>query len=366
VALTRRAEAQLEREVEIERKRSSEHAARYNEALEIGVQITRLRKEQDQLVERANFFATETNSPGFVYLASPAATPEFPVAGGRRKLLLALLGAALAAGLVAPVAIDILGRRLRGPIDAQRLLGFEPAGWIAAPGVAGAGAFNAAQLRRIAARLLREHDRHGTRVYALTGCRNDSATSLAIDLARMYGAIGVRALVIQVKPGDDERYAGNRPGLVQALAGEVPLTDCVLPGEPDLPERIRAGLATGTLPALRRLPALLAQLPACYDVVLLDAAPLTASPDAELALAAADGGVLVIDAGDDRPRDVRESLAILERIAPASAGAVMTGVDPAKSGGYEAELTAAINGRPLAVSTQVRNTLRRTLTWSAA
>ena len=366
VALTRRAEAELEREVEIERKRSSEHAARYNEALEIGVQVERLRKEQEQLLERANFFATESNSPGFVYLASAAATPEFPVAGGRRKLALALLGAALAAGLLAPVALDTLGRRLRGPVDAQRLLGFEPAGWLAATRVPGASAFNAGQLRRIAARLLREHDRHGTRVYALAGCRSDAATPLAIELAQVCNALGARALVIQLKPRDDPRYAGDRPGLAQALTGEAAIADCVMPGTPDLPERIRCGLATGTLPAIRRLPELLGQLPGGHDVVLLDAAPLAISPDTELALAAANGALLVIDAAGDRPRDVREALAILERIAPASAGAVMTGVDPARAGGYEAELGAAISGKPLPLSNLLRTTIRRTLTWSAA
>ena len=366
VTLTLRAEAQLAREVEIERQRSSEHAARYNEALEIGVQLARLRKEQDQLLERANFFATEANSPGFVYLASPAATPEFPVGGGRRKLLLALLGAAFAAGLVAPLAIDVLARRLRGPVDARRLLGFELAGWTAAPGVAGALSFNAAQLRRIAARLLREHDRHGTRVYALAGCRHDATTPLAMALANTYAELGVRALMIQVKPGDDPGYRGDRPGLVRALGGEVPLPECVMPGETGLPERIGAGLATGSLPALRRLPALLAPLAPGYDIVLLDTAPLACSPDAELALAAADGVLLVVDAGQDHSRDVRDALAILERIAPASAGAVMTSVDPAVAGGYEAELRAAIDGRPLAVSTRMRAALRSMLNWSVA
>jgi len=344
VALTRRTEAELRDQMEIERRRSSEHASRYSEALALGVQIERLAREQDELLSRAAFFDTESNAPGFVYLALPASLPEFPVSGGRRKPLLAAMLAAIAAGIALPTVIDLLSRRVRGPLDARAALAFPPAGWLADDRVAGAAAFNSAQQRRIAARLLRECDRHGTRVFALAGVRADASRAAAIALAQELAALGSRTLVIHARTGDEAQYAGARPGLAQALSGEADVAECVMPASRELPARIRSGLADGPIPALRRLPELLATLPADYDLVLLDAPALLGSPDAELVLAAAGGALLLVDSRADTRSDVREAAALLERIAPASAGAVLLHVDPSRAGGYAGELAAEISG----------------------
>lgn len=364
VTLARSAEAELERTAEAQRLKSSVHATLYGEALAIGADIARIGKELDQLTERDAFFQTEANAPGFVYVAAPAVDPDMPSSGGRRKLLLLILAAALAAGLAAPVAFDLLARRLRAPREIEVLLGFKPIGWRTTLSTPGAARFNDEQLRRIAAALLRERDRHAVSSFCFAGCSGQaSTTGLVFDLAQMFELLGVRTLVVEARvDARDARYDGAAATLCDLLLQRASATAVVAPRQAGLPARVRCGGDSNGLPALRRLGECLQELGEHYDVVLVDGAPVLASADAELVAAACRAAVLVPTAGTDDKKTIKKAIAVLERAALDTVGVVVEGVEPARAGGFGPELRQEISGESPAISTLLLEAMRRTFT----
>lgn len=274
VAHARDVEAQLATELAAQQARIAQYAVQYQTAVDLTGDIRRTRKRIESISNRMDSFSLEAGAPGFVRLATPAREVEQPITGGRRKLLLLVLAGAGLLTLLVPLLLDRFDRRILLPGDLERLLGFAPLAWIVRRGPAGQSAVATDQTRRLGLALARERQRDGTRRVALCGVRDGAASgALAANLA-----------------GELRRHG------------------------------MRAAIARGTLNGAAPTPEESA------DIVLIDAPPLLASADAEDVVARADLALLVVAAGELESREVVAAARVLERVAPAAVGAVLTEV----------------------------------------
>ena len=368
VAQARDVEAQLEQESERQRLNSGERAALYGDGLQLTAEIGAMRKELERIGDRQNFFDVEANAPGFAFVATPALDPELPASGSRRKLLMLVLAAALAAGLAAPMVRDFFARRILTARDVGHIMGFAPLGWTMAGMSPAATAFNRQQLRRIAGGLLRERDRHGSRAILFAGARSDGATTTTVfALARVLTEIGVSSVVVSARDDEtDARYDTLRPGLADVLSGDAASSEAVAPASGDLPARMRSAAGPDGPGSLRRLAGVLDDLALEYEIVLIDGPSVLNTADAELLAAGVRAVTLIADAESDVCRDVRRAADRLAQLAPPSVGAVVIAVDPARAGGYGPELGAEISGHMPSLRVQAGEALRHLRRWRTA
>ena len=318
--------------------RNARAAKLYNDALALSADIKEARAELDKVRDRLNFFAVERDALGFVRVVTPAFPPETAYGPGRRKLLLLVLAAALLLATIAPVVVDMADRRVRSVGDAERALAMPALGWLIEGDGAAARLFGDDQLRRIAAALTRERDRHGTQVFALTGVKPGAgATELALGLARTLDALGYPALVVEANAfRPDARFDGPRPGLAQCLRGEAEPAACIAPPAAGLPARVRAGSAPGAphLGRVDRLPAVLDAWRERYAFVLVDTPPLLLAADAEIVLDRIGHALLVVEANATTRGELARAARTLETSAAQAVGMIVNRVRTLDGGGY--------------------------------
>lgn len=338
----RRVEEDLANELAETGKRGSGFANLYNEASTLTLDMDQDRKELDIVRQRLNELAGEQNSFGFVRLVNPALPPEQPFGPGKKKLVLMILAAAFGAGLVAPVARDLLDRRLYTVNDAERLLGIPALGWMVERSDAATRLFGEDLMRRLAGGLINEQQRHGTRVFAFSSVKAGAGVSeLALSLGRTLDALGYPALVVEANAfkRDARLRAGaapGQPGLAAALAGQADAGDCVIPANAELPARVPVGDTGGArhIDRLDRIGELADAWGKDYRFILVDIPPLLLSADAEILARSLEHLILVAEAGGITSGELRRAGRQLEKLAPSAVGVVVNRVCPFKGGGY--------------------------------
>lgn len=316
-------ETDLARELAQTEARSEAYALRYNRAVALSVDLEQLRKELETIRERLNFLAVENGSLGFVRPVTAATEPDLPFGTGKKKLLLLVLAAALAAGLVVPQLAELVLRRIRDAGDAQRALGFAPTGWIAERSDASGERLALDQVKRLASALLRDQDRHGTRAIAFTGIRQGGGTTTLVrDLARCFAGMGISALALEANTAGFD--PARRGGLAALLSNadacpDIQCTEgiCTLP------------VGSERLDRLDALAPVLERLSRDYRFILIDAPPLLSSSDSELIIRATGNVIAVIEADALSEGEVREAARLLARLDPPSVGAVVNRILPA-------------------------------------
>ncbi len=326
-------EKKLQQEVDRLRSQVQMFSHGYQNTLEIGEEISRLRKRRNATEDRINFLSLETRAPGFVRVFSPAMTPEIPFKGGRKQLFALVLAAALALGLGAPLAIDFLDPRIMTGRELEALLSLPVCGVLDAAG------WQAEGTRRLAVILNRNRTQLTSNAIVISGVsRSVDSTAIAMAAARSLAALGRRALVIEYKPAvRDLRYRSRQsPGLIDLLGGHAGLLDCIIPADGVLPDRIAVGAAVDDRSLLRAelLEDVLAKAAHQYDLILIDVAPASESLATEEAIRIA-GAVLLCVAGEkDKKAELAATMTLLERIQPRTFGAVIqmnTGMPLAKA-----------------------------------
>lgn len=350
---SRRVESDLKSELDTMEKKGAGFANIYNQAMTLSYDIDQQRKELDTLRERLNYFAAEQNSFGFVRLLTPALPPEMPYGPGKKKLLLMLLAAALLLALSAPVALDLVDRRIQTVNDAEAIMGIPALGWMVERSDAATGLFGTDLLRRMAGSMLHEQQKHGTRVFAFSGVKAGGGVSeLVLELARTLDTLGYRALALEANASrTDRRYGAKRPGLVQCLRGDAAAADCVIAADAALPSRIALGDngARNHIDNLDRMPALTQELARDYNFVLVDLPPLLLSADAEILARSLDHLIVVIEANGTIAGELRRAGRQLEKLDPAAVGMVVNRVRPFDGGGYlHGAMVEYLSGRKLA------------------
>ncbi|MBM4200217.1 MAG: CpsD/CapB family tyrosine-protein kinase [Gammaproteobacteria bacterium] len=306
--------------------------------------IERDRTQLDAIDKRVSFLELESNAPGFIRMDSPARPPEIPIGGGKKKPLLMASVAAMALGLLIPILIDLLDRRIKTAGQVHKILGYPPLAALLADAPSTAiRRVLADQKRRLSLALDRELRENGVSVILLTSVKPEAGvTSLAFELAREFDLFGVRSLVVEVNPVQpDARYrvSATHDGLFDVLAADVPATSAIVPAEGALPDRLGIGLTPEAhLFGYHKLDALLSELKQQYRVILLDAPPVLLSADVEYLAGAADLTLLLIGAMQVMPGELKRAASVLERARPKAISFIVTRLEVTWAGGYYAKM----------------------------
>jgi Mrp family chromosome partitioning ATPase len=274
-------------------------------------------------------------------LITPALAPEIPFGTGRKKLLIIFLAAALAAGLIVPIAIDIVDKRIRTVNDAEKLMGIPPAGWQIERKGSAEQLLADEQLRRIASSLMRSRERSNQHVFGFTGVKSGSGTtSLIFDISATLRALGFKVLVVEANGFTrDARYASGRPGLIELLRDEVRIAEVFAPAHDDLPPRVSiGGSGRVAIERLDRLREALTQWSASADFVLVDLPPLLSSADAELMIPTIGQLILVVHAGVVSRGELGRARRLLQTLDPNAVGFIVNRVLAFAGGGYMKDL----------------------------
>jgi protein-tyrosine kinase len=183
-------------------------------------------------------------------------------------------------------------------------------------------------------RLLRLAERRPTRVVAITSAgRGEGRTTTAANLALTAAQEGKSVILVEAdlrRPSLAALFGlAPRAGLAEVLEGTAELGQAVVrAGGLSL---LCAGEVRDVAATLRspRVPLVVEQLRAAYELVVLDAPPALAFADGDRLAAAADAAVLVIRAGITPRQVVRLAL---EALGERAAGVVLNDVDPGAAG----------------------------------
>jgi len=341
-----RIEQALAGEHQAQRTQANHYTTLYNEALVLNKDISRAYHQLDRINDRIDFLIFESNAPGFVHWDTPAEKPRFPVKGGRKKIVLMFVVAALGLGIAVPILIDMLDRRLRTAGEVHKILGFAPMAWILDRHDTKTEQLATDYLRRMALALERDWHTQETSCFILTSVKpGGGTTTLTLELAHILSELGVRTLAVELnafKP--DSRYSGGATSGVTTLltpdsSWPLPPEMLVVPATADLPDRLPIGdTSTRHIATYGKLRPLFKQLNAHYDLILIDTPPLLLSANAELLGEVAGGVLLVIEAGIVVPGELKRAASLLQRLDPPVVGSVLNRVKVFKGGGYFADL----------------------------
>lgn len=319
----RRVERELAAEVASQTSQASWFTHGYQQGIQLGLDVDELRKADDNLQQRIDYFTLERNAPGYVRLFSAAREPDQPVKGMRKILFAAFLGLALVCSVAVPVGIDLLDPRLHSPSQVEKLLGFPPILWLMNSEEAGP-AFEKEQILRLASRLSQDKRSNQSRVFAFTSVKSHGGTStIVMKTARALNSLGVHALAVEANAhhcntsySEPSLHGPHSWGLTALLTGVRDLHHEVVPGGDAFPDRIPVGdvIFGANLPETQNLSRLLRQATETYDIVVIDAPPILVSVDAEIIAGTADVVVLVIEAGSVTKEELRRAAKILERL----------------------------------------------------
>lgn len=184
---------------------------------------------------------------------------------------------------------------------------------------------------RIAAVVRHTSAASGGRVIAVTSAADRAGkAAFARQLAAALSAAGAKTLLIDADPH------GGAVGRAFGLSGGVGLCDLVR-GDAGASGGVRVGsdlfaLSAGSAcPVAEReltrgaLRAALAEFRFTFDLIVIDAAPILASPLGLAAAQAADGVIVAVGCGVDREGPLRESLAALDAVNAPAGGVVVCG-----------------------------------------
>ncbi len=290
--------------------------------------IDQLRERLQALNSRIDDAEMEAMAPVQIYIEKMALKPGGPGSTNAKALAVMsiLLGFGGAFSFI--LVFDFVDNRLRDPKEVNSALGGPGAGPI--PILEGPehppGSFaevtlewprhpTALAIRALAVRFELEWERHGSRVFALsglgTGC---GVSSLALGLGHTLGARGRRLLLVECnlgRPGLARAQGALRPspGLWEALQDEDLDLKGLVQWDPrrqiDILPAGEAGEGLADRPAFLRL---LARFRDNYDLILLDVAALADDDFAYHVAAHADAVLLVGREDDSLYRDLRQSI----------------------------------------------------------
>lgn len=331
----RRIETELEQMLADIQQQAGSYAAQFNRAVSLNNHLSLLWKELDRVRDRLNFFEAEDASPGFSHLVTAALPPLYPTGIGKKKLLLMVLAAAMMFSLIAPILIDFLDRRVRTVNDVHRILGFPPVGWIVNAVADDSLRFAEDQVRRLASGIIRDGQRHATRVIVISAVRpGGGATWIVRALTRSLNKLGFPTLAIEGNAYHPDPAFGPGRGLAAMLEtgfdpGHVNDSDAEVPSVP-----VGSADQNRALQKLHGLQAVLQAIPNHYHFVIVDAPPLLASADAEFILSAGDAVLLVAEADGITLGELGRAGRLLKSIDPPVVGTVVNRISPFHGGGY--------------------------------
>ena len=330
----------LSSEVDDQTSKASWFTSKYQQGIQLGLDIDRNRKRMDSIDERISFLSLEKRAPGFVRMFSAARPPTQPSKGGRKKLFGIFFAAGILLGLIVPVGVDMIDPRLHAPADVEKVLGFTPIAWMLEKQEAGPD-FAREQMLRLANRIIQEQESANSRIFAFTSVKARGGTStIVVETAHALNHLGIHALAVEANAyRADPRYRNpHSRGLTVVLQGNQPVDRAVAAGDSVMPDHIPVGDISNerNLPDIQNLVAVLKQAAESYSVVLVDLPPILVSVDAEFVARVSDVAVLVVEAESVTKGELRRAARSLERIQAPAVSAILNRVRAEAAGGFGA------------------------------
>ena len=338
-------EKRLTREADDIQARASGYMHDYQQAMGLGEELERLRKRLTATEDRISTLQLEVTAPGSVRIFSPAMTPQFPTAGGRKKLLLMVLAAAFVLAFVVPIVFDYLDPAVRTATELEAVLGLPVTGWL--PRIHGHNGV-AEEVLRLAVVVRRHVDELKSGALVISALKHGSGSStISLGLGKALDMLGIRTLVVEVNPKTpDERYVEGaaRPGYAQWIAGDASLDECIQPASALRPAHICTGKDANELALMARhkVRVLVEEARENFDLVLIDACPLPHSLITEEIIRDLDSVMLVSQAHIDSRKEIKAAMKTIERLRPRTFGSVINKVQAAPAAGKKISDTPAI------------------------
>ncbi|WP_127129823.1 polysaccharide biosynthesis tyrosine autokinase [Georgenia sp. SYP-B2076] len=163
----------------------------------------------------------------------------------------------------------------------------------------------------------------------------EGKSTTAANLAITLGAAGERVCLVEadLRRPRLAQYLGleGAVGLTTVLIGDAQLTDVIQPwGERGLDVLLSGQVPPNPSELLgsERMAALLTELRASYDTVIIDCPPLVPVTDGALMAKAAGGAILIVGSGKADRRDLAFAVETLESIGAPILGTIMNMVSP--------------------------------------
>ncbi len=294
-------EAQLRRELARQTELAVTAGPKLQRYAQLSAELTRLQTRAGVLDETVRTRTLEASGPNHVHMAVPPSVPSLPIPGKRSLVLLAALPLAFFAGIFAAVFAHNRDRRVFLGSDLEHVLGFRPMVVLPVPSEVSEPVSNGYMLR-LAAGIENAYRNNGARTFLFT------APNLGTDVEELvfklqsklkelgYSVLWIGADTLLRAERDFEEAYGRGPSM--GLEGYGNGT---------------SGVATARL----------AWLTQDYDMVLIDAQPLTSSAETEYAIRRTDATILVNESGVTTRDDLQSAGELLEHIGLGSIGAVI-------------------------------------------
>jgi capsular polysaccharide biosynthesis protein len=327
VTRTRMIELQLTQEMAQRTNSAASAAPKFQKATALGPELDSLQKAYSAIDDRIRDLELESSSPGSIHVSSRALTPLNPEPSKLRIYVLALILLSIACAIAAPVAIDLLDRRIFTAQDVEHVMGFHPLGVLLDTREFGREIAGEYYLR-LAAGIDHAVRNSGARIFLFTSPSHGSGTSTVVrEVSQKLRSLDLRTHTIMasasegldITPGDILRRS-------QPLLQKRNKTDEVRPTAlaPIATVRGRADYGMGPdAPALNSVVRGLYQVSELCDVVLIDASPLPISAHTEYLARISDVTVLVVKSSVTTKQELDRSARLLERLDVAGVAVVL-------------------------------------------
>lgn len=292
-----------------------------------------------------------------IRVISKAAPPEKPAGVSKKVVVAGGLIAGGLMGLLSAFLLDLCDRSVKTVQEARELLDYPILGAIPRPGLwsksAGSKSLGGQSFQGRGVALLTDqsgaiaqaygmlqsnlwlsHPRQPLRVIVVSSPAPDPGKSqVAANLAMAIAQGGNTVLLIDADSQDPQQHqiwgSSNGVGLTQVLEQQVGLTSAVQPLSPGLGLLSFGMMNAAPLNSLnaQRMGQVLETAAAQYDVVIVDAPPITRAADASILGCLGDGTLLVLRPGQVRVEDVRSAKGLLQLSGQEVLGLVVHGVE---------------------------------------
>lgn len=283
---------------------------------EVEAELARLQQNFDTLDEVEKTLASRVEEVRIIRdstaanfsIMQEARIPEYPLPSPAKWIALAGLVVGIGAGFAFALSRELLDTRLKGLGEAERAVGVEPLGEVPllsgerAPLIGDADPA-LESIRALLTRLMLLRRGSGGWRLMLTGAAHlEGRTTLALNLARAATSRGLRVCVVDAQPRKPslDALAGRLglrrggPGVADLLNRRTTLEEAVERPDPAGPSYLRAGRGWNAEElGGSSMRALMEELAARFDLVLVDGPPVLVGSDALLLAPAMDAVVLV-------------------------------------------------------------------------
>ena len=293
----------------------------------------------------------ETKAPVAISLVRNATVPLQPVSPNTRLTIALGLLLGLFAGVGLAFLREVLDTRIRSQSDVEKLTDSSVIGAITFDDEAAGhplivqespGAPRAEAFRRLRTNLQFLEATGGSRVFVITSALpGEGKSTTSINLAITLADAGSRVLLVDAdlrRPSVSD-YLGleGSVGLTTVLIGKIGREDAVQPWGTSTLHVLPSGQVPpnpSELLGSQSMTALLAELGAAYDVVIIDTAPLLPVTDGAVLAKLTGGAVVVVGAGITHRRQLTEALGALHTAGAKALGVVVNRLAPVERTGY--------------------------------